>query len=109
MNKKTLKGSAYAVSAGCCWGSMAVSGQYLMQEAGFAATDLVAARLLGAGALLFLIEAFVFRRDFASYLKDRRDLAMLFVYGLVLAAVQLTFFLAIAYANANTAAIMVMT
>ena len=106
--QEQLKGSVFAVSAGICWGSMAVAAQFLLEQGGFTAQDLVTGRLFGAGALLLALEAVRRRRQLLGYFGKPRNAADLVIYGLILTAIQLTFFLAIAYSNAATAAILVM-
>lgn len=73
MQKKT-DGICFAISAGICWGSMGVAAQVLMEDSGFAVGDLVAGRLLGAGALLLMFEHF-FMLPLASevFLPTRRS------------------------------------
>lgn len=73
MQKKT-EGICFAISAGICWGSMGVAAQVLMEDSGFAVGDLVAGRLLGAGALLLMFEHF-FMLPLASevFLPTRRS------------------------------------
>ena len=66
MQKKT-EGICFAISAGICWGSMGVAAQVLMEDSGFAVGDLVAGRLLGAGALLLMFEHFFMRRSLLKY------------------------------------------
>ena len=62
MQKKT-EGICFAISAEICWGSMGVAAQVLMEDSGFTVGDLVAGRLLGAGALLLMFEHFFMRRS----------------------------------------------
>lgn len=104
-----LRGIALAMGSGICWGSMAVAAQYLMVSAGFEAMDLVTSRLLGAGLMLLLLDAFLFRQPVFSYCRNRGDFLGMMIYGFLLMATQLAFFLAIETSNAGTAAIFVMT
>ena len=106
--QEQFKGSVFAVSAGICWGSMAVAAQFLLEQGGFTPEDLVTGRLFGAGVLLLALEALRRGRGLLACFAKPRNAADLVVYGLILTAIQLTFFLAIAYSNAATAAILVM-
>lgn len=48
LRSKTLTGIALAVAAGCFWGTMAVSGQYMITACGFNAEELTTVRIAGA-------------------------------------------------------------
>ena len=103
-----LAGVCLVIVAGLAWGSMGVVGQYLMQEYRFLPTDLVAARLVGAGIFLLALDIVQHPERLRSVFKSRSLFGMLTVYGVGLLAIQWTFFLAIQTSNAGTAAIMVM-
>ena len=81
MQKKT-EGICFAIGAGICWGSMGVAAQVLMENSGFAVGDLVAGRLLGAGALLLMFEHFFMRRSLLKYfsqLSVAKDLSLIHI------------------------------
>ena len=108
MQKKT-EGICFAISAGICWGSMGVAAQVLMEDSGFAVGDLVAGRLLGAGALLLMFEHFFMRRSLLKYFSQPGVAKDILLYGVLVLLTQLTFFLAIQCSNAGTAAILAAT
>ena len=108
MQKKT-EGICFAISAGICWGSMGVAAQVLMENSGFAVGDLVAGRLLGAGALLLMFEHFFMRRSLLKYFSQPGVAKDILLYGVLVLLTQLTFFLAIQCSNAGTAAILAAT
>ncbi|MFR1670705.1 MAG: EamA family transporter [Parasutterella excrementihominis] len=105
MQKKT-EGICFAISAGICWGSMGVAAQVLMEDSGFVVGDLVAGRLLGAGALLLMFEHFFMRRSLLKYFSQPGVAKDILLYGVLVLLTQLTFFLAIQCSNAGTAAIL---
>lgn len=108
MQKKT-EGICFAISAGICWGSMGVAAQVLMEDSGFTVGDLVAGRLLGAGALLLMFEHFFMRRSLLKYFSQPGVVKDILLYGVLVLLTQLTFFLAIQCSNAGTAAILAAT
>jgi drug/metabolite transporter (DMT)-like permease len=88
-------GLAQAVAGASLWGLSGTAAQVLLQRYGVPAAWLVTARMLGAGVILWL----VLRPPF-----PRAHLAAFLAFSLLgLAAVQLTYFLAIADTNAPTA------
>ena len=108
MQKKT-EGICFAISAEICWGSMGVAAQVLMEDSGFTVGDLVAGRLLGAGALLLMFEHFFMRRSLLKYFSQPGVAKDILLYGVLVLLTQLTFFLAIQCSNAGTAAILAAT
>lgn len=90
MQKKT-EGICFAISAGICWGSMGVAAQVLMEDSGFAVGDLVAGRLLGAGALLLMFEHFFMRRSLLKYFSQLSVAKDILLYGVLVLLTQLTF------------------
>lgn len=103
--RKTTIGITLAGIAGLSWGSMAVAAQYLFEHFSFASTDLVCGRLLGAGLLILVFEILrgVNVLDVGG-MRNWRDLA---IYGAGLLFSQYSFFEAIKYTNAGTAAVVV--
>ena len=49
-----MTGIVLAVAAGCFWGTMAVSGQYMITACGFNAEELTTVRIAGAGILMLV-------------------------------------------------------
>ena len=90
MQKKT-EGICFAIGAGICWGSMGVAAQVLMENSGFAVGDLVAGRLLGAGALLLIFEHFFMRRSLLKYFSQLSVAKDILLYGVLVLLTQLTF------------------
>ncbi|MFU0841390.1 MAG: EamA family transporter [Burkholderia sp.] len=103
------KGFALAVTAGFCWGSMAVAGQYLMTGFGFSAEDLGCLRVFGAGVILAVLSLLFHPKDARRIFTDPAVFRDVLVYGFGVLGVQYTCFLSIRDANAATAAIMVLT
>src|SRR5699024_6413210 len=87
------EGICFAISAGICWGSMGVAAQVLMEDSGFVVGDLVAGRLLGAGALLLMFEHFFMRRSLLKYFSQPGVAKDILLYGVLVLLTQLTFFL----------------
>lgn len=109
MPNKTLKGIALASCAGVCWGSMGVAAQYLMAECQFRVIDLTSIRLFGAGIILVLLDVVLHGTQHAKAVFSKENLLGIIIYGLILLGSQFTFFQSIAYANAATATILVLT
>jgi len=55
LRSKTLTGIVLAVAAGCFWGTMAVSGQYMITACGFNAEELTTVRIAGTGILMLVL------------------------------------------------------
>lgn len=106
LRSKTLTGIVLAVAAGCFWGTMAISGQYMITACGFIAEELTTVRIAGAG-ILMLVLGMLTEKNFFGSLRDLAVCRDVCFYGLCLFVIQYTFFLAIHACNAGTAAIMV--
>ena len=106
LRSKTLTGIVLAVAAGCFWGTMAISGQYMITACGFNAEELTTVRIAGAG-ILMLVLGMLTEKNFFGSLRDLAVCRDVCFYGLCLFVIQYTFFLAIHACNAGTAAIMV--
>jgi len=104
MQKSTI-GIVYAGIAGLSWGSMAVAAQYLFENFSFTSSDLVCARLFGAGLVILLLE--LCRGVNIFRVGGGRNWCDLVIYGFALLFVQYSFFEAIRYTNAGTAAVVV--
>lgn len=104
MRSSTL-GMFLAGAAGVCWGAMGVVGQVLITRYGFTPENLTVLRLLGGGAALL---AFARLAGFKvlSVFREARDARDTFAYGLLIALMQYTFFVSVAYAGAGTAAVL---
>lgn len=103
---KLSTGILLAAAAGCFWGTMAVSGQYMIQKCGFGPEELTTLRLGGAGVFMLFLGFLSDPKIFRS-LKDLSICKDVFIYGICLFLIQYTFFLSINASNAGTAAIMV--
>lgn len=99
--KNPTLGVTLAAIAGLSWGSMAVAAQYLFENFSFVSSDLVCGRLLGAGILLLAFVTLTQGSPWKGF--TRKIIRDLFIYGVVLAAIQYTFFEAIRYTNAGVA------
>ena len=75
LRSKTLTGIVLAVAAGCFWGTMAVSGQYMITACGFNAEELTTVRIAGAGILMLVLGMLTEKNFFGSlrYLAVCRD------------------------------------
>ncbi len=102
---KTTIGIILAGIAGLSWGSMAVAAQYLLDHFSFTPTDLVCGRLFGAGLIILLFE--LLRGVNVFNVGGVRNWIDLAIYGLALLSTQYSFFEAIKYTNAGTAAVVV--
>lgn len=102
---KTTIGIILAGIAGLSWGSMAVAAQYLLDHFSFTPTDLVCGRLFGAGLIILAFE--LLRGVNVFNVGGARNWIDLAIYGLALLSTQYSFFEAIKYTNAGTAAVVV--
>lgn len=93
-------------AAGIFWGSMGTAVQYLFSLGGFEPVSLVEMRLLAAGTILLAAATALNRRATWGVWKDRKDGRDAVVSGFLLFASHETFFEAIYYSNAGTAAIL---
>lgn len=109
MNKTVIKSVSLAVLAGLCWGSMAVVAQHLMMSSEVNGEQLAVLRILGAGVLLVLFDLVSSRAQSLNDVFRKENFKDLLIYGLGQLGIQGAFFLSIDYANAATAAILVLT
>jgi drug/metabolite transporter (DMT)-like permease len=102
-----MKGIAMASAGALFWGMSGLAGQFLLSDKAFSPSQLTDIRLLAAGILLLLCDAFLFHQDLSAVWrkgKDRRDLFFFGALGLL--STQYTYFAAIKYSNAPTATIL---
>ena len=99
-------GIALVMSAGIFWGSMGTAVQYLFSLGSFKPVGLVEMRLLAAGLILLAAASFIDPKATWGVWRNRRDAIDVIVSGLALFGSHATFFQAIYYSNAGTAAIL---
>lgn len=100
------KGIALAAIGSILWGSSGIAGQHLLSDAGMNAEWLAFFRLLTAGFLLLLWEAFASKGDIFTIWKDRKDAVTLFFFGAIgMVMTQYMYFVTIEYSNAATATV----
>lgn len=109
MHSAIFKGFLLALTAGTCWGSMAVAAQYLMTHYGFSAENLTALRVFGAGLALAMIDCILSPKNHLKTVFKWENLRDIAIYGLGVLGIQWSFFLSIEHANAATAGILVLT
>lgn len=89
------------------WGASGIAGQILLQDRGVTPEWLSAARMIGAGLLLLLMDGVQHGRELFSVWRERRTAAMLVCFAVLgMVGVQYTYFAAIALSNAATATIL---
>lgn len=103
--QEALKGVAMISLAGILWGAMGTGVQYLFSRGGFTPVSLVEMRLLAAGLILVAVSTVLKPRAVWGVWKHPRDAAAIAVSGLLIFASHETFFEAIYWSNAGTAAI----
>lgn len=100
------KGIALAAVGSILWGSSGIAGQYLLSTAGMNAEWLAFFRLLTAGGILLLWDAFTHKGDIFTIWKDRKEAVMLFFFGAIgMVMTQYMYFVTIEYSNAATATV----
>lgn len=106
MNRLFFIGFLLTVIASILWGAMGTAVQHLFQiKSGFFALGLVTLRQLSAGLLFVLIATVLMPRRMWLIFRDRQLLLDIAVSGVLVFASHFSFFQAIAYSNAGTAAI----
>ena len=101
------RGVFLAVFGSVLWGASGIAGQVLLQDKGVTAEWLSAARMIGAGLLLLLLDGARHGGDIFSIWRGRGDAVRLLLFGVVgMVGVQYTYFAAIALSNAATATIL---
>lgn len=92
---------------GTLWGTSGVAGQYILQDCGFNTGWLVVTRLMLSGALLLIIDKIMTRKSLFDVWRQKDDAIDLLLFGtLGLAAVQYTYYAAIAESNAATGTVL---
>ena len=106
MNAK-VKGTAYALFGGSCWGLSSVVGKLLFDMRGMNAEWLVTARLVFGGLIMLCFAAFQKRGRIFEIWKDKKTAFSLILFAaLGMLACQLTYFLCVQYSNPATATVL---
>lgn len=99
-------GAFFSLSAGVCWGAMAVAAQVLLtNDSGITSMGMVTVRLLVAGLFLVLLSA----RKALVPLQTLRDAIDVLIAGALVFGGQFCFMQAIVYTSAGVAAILLTT
>ena len=106
---RTLYGVLLATLASVFWGSMGVCVQYIFENTNTQPQALSSFRLLLSGTVLVILNLFLSRRPLLAVLSSLKGTAGIALSGLELLGAHLTFFIAIYYSNAGTAAIFLAT
>ena len=106
---RTLYGVLLATLASVFWGSMGVCVQYIFENTNTQPQALSSLRLLLSGTVLVILNLFLSRRPLLAVLSSLKGTAGIALSGLELLGAHLTFFIAIYYSNAGTAAIFLAT
>lgn len=105
--ERRWKGIFLAVMGSVLWGASGIGGQFLMQDRAVSAEWLAAVRMIGAGALLLLLDAARNRGGLFSLWQNKKDGLSLLVFAVVgMVGVQYTYFKAIVLSNAAAATIL---
>jgi drug/metabolite transporter (DMT)-like permease len=107
MQKKTLRGFVFAVSAGISWGFSGSCGQYIFTNYEVDAAWLAACRMMVSGLLMVIFLLLKFRFKAFRLFKNRRDTVHLLffaVFGFMFC--QYAYLAAIQYSNAGTATVL---
>ena len=107
--QRFLRGVACALAGASLWGFSGACAQFLLNGYGMDPALLTAVRMLGAGAVFFVVIAFGHRAVLRAMLADRRTLAQLAAFGIALYLSQVTYTIVIGYTNAGTATVLQMT
>lgn len=107
MTRGRGRGVFLAAAGSVLWGASGIAGQFLLQDRAVTPEWLSAARMIGAGVLLLLLDGALHGGDIFSVWKDRREAVRLLLFGVLgMVGVQYTYFAAIALSNAATATIL---
>lgn len=102
---RTLYGILLASIASVFWGAMGIAVQYLFENTAVEPLQLVGLRLLAAGLLLILLNFIVARKVLLAPFSSPKSLLGIGLSGIEVLCAHLTFFIALYYSNAGTAAI----
>ena len=106
MNTK-VKGTAFALFGGVCWGLSSVVGKILFDSRGLNAQWLVTARLIFGGIIMLGVAFFQKRETVFSVWKNKKtafSVILFAAFGML--ACQLTYFLCVQYSNPATATVL---
>ena len=106
---RTLYGVLLATLASIFWGSMGVCVQYIFENTNTQPQALSSLRLLLSGTVLVILNLFLSRRPLLAVFSSLKGSAGIALSGLELLGAHLTFFIAIYFSNAGTAAIFLAT
>lgn len=106
MNAK-VKGTAFALFGGACWGLSSVVGKLLFDMRGMNAEWLVTARLVFGGFIMLCFAAFQKKGEIFKIWKEKKTaFSMILFAALGMLACQLTYFLCVQYSNPATATVL---
>lgn len=106
MNTK-VKGTAFALFGGACWGLSSVVGKILFDTRGMNAEWLVTARLIFGGLIMLGIAFCQKKGQIFDIWKNKKTAASLLLFAaLGMLACQLTYFLCVQYSNPATATVL---
>lgn len=101
------KGIGLALFGSVLWGASGIAGQFLMQDRAVPPEWFASVRMIAAGILLLLLDAYRHSGDIFGIWRDRREAAALVLFSVIgMLGVQYTYFAAIAASNAATATIL---
>lgn len=104
MKGRTLRGVAFALISGICWGFSGTAGQYLFSFSPMSSGYLTTVRLLSAGVVLLALAAIKSPRAVLAPWHSGKDAARLVFFGAAgLMAVQYGYMQAIFYSNSGVA------
>lgn len=107
-SKRTvIKGIIFTLIGGISWGFCGTCGEYLFKYKGYDSKPLACIRLILAGFILILISLVKNKKAAFSIFKDKKDTAILAVFGIFgLLVSQFTYLTAISYSNSGTATVL---
>ncbi|WP_419017975.1 DMT family transporter [Parasutterella sp.] len=106
---RALYGVLLASLASVFWGSMGVCVQYIFENTKTEPQALFSLRLLLSGIVLVILNLYLSRRPLLAAFSSLKGSLGIALSGIELLCAHLTFFIAIYYSNAGTAAIFIAT